>query len=241
MKFGADTIMLIKACLSTLLLLAVTVSADPKPCCGPKQYMAVVGGTMALADPRTGPTGYTFYQNGAFDFQNRKIGLYMDMNYGNGTNNAFRVIQFYDQGYQWVILDDVKYCTKQPMSWELADVCIPDNATYTGALTIGGTSAGMMVDTWMMSGQSSTMIGTATMNVASGCIPVGTSFQGGFFDGSTLISVLLGQGIYNISLGIPDPDKWFTVPSYCNAQDNHILPDRHQWIHGLADQLKYHF
>lgn len=204
------------------LLGAVTFSAGQKPCCFPKQIMAGNGAVVGQVDPSAGIEGLYVYQYGAFDYTQRQFGYNMTVAYPNGTSNTFRVIQHYAADSAWVIYDAQQFCAKLPATKPEPISCIPDNATLTDRMLIGGPK-GLKVDDWAYTYvyPKDPLEGVLSISVVQGnCYPVGSNFLGNRYDGSQRVPMLSSGGILNMTLGIPDPDVWLKVPSFCNQDSN---------------------
>ncbi|XP_030834979.1 development-specific protein LVN1.2-like [Strongylocentrotus purpuratus] len=213
--------MMFKKIMLVALLAVVTASAK-KPCCGPKQFMAGNGGTVGQVDPDSGPQGFFTYQYGAFDYTNRMFGYNMSVTYPNGTQTNIKLIQKYGQGYQYIILEEFQYCQKQPVTKPEPINCIPANATWTSSLFIGG-SKGLYADSWTYNFvyPKDPIEGVIVIQVfESNCYPFGTAFIGDRFQGQTRVPMTSSGGLLNMTIGIPDPDAWFTVPSFCPTEMN---------------------
>ncbi|XP_072175843.1 development-specific protein LVN1.2-like [Diadema setosum] len=215
--------------LSLLLTLVAVVAVNAqKRCCTPKQFMAGVGATVGESDP--GPTALFVSSYGAYDFTNKRFGLNVTISFLNDTSTSYRLIQKFSQAgnFQWIIFDQYKLCIKEPVTAPTIQNCVPENATFYGTMSVGGPS-GLMVDLWtyVMSTPKDPVDGTASATVIQkNCYPVGNSFVGVSYQGSEPVPMVSTSGVFNMTEGIPDPDAWFTLPSYCQQEVNDI-PHRH--------------
>eukprot|EP00057_Strongylocentrotus_purpuratus_P011976 XP_011666450.1 PREDICTED: development-specific protein LVN1.2 [Strongylocentrotus purpuratus] len=206
---------------AVLVVLAVVVAVNAqKPICSPPQFMGGLGFTVGQSAPDKEPVGYTLNEYGAWDFTNRKLGLNFEIFYPNGTTYSFRVIQDYKQKTQWTIFDQLRFCAKQPTPTAEPSNCLPPNSTVAFTGFLGGEKDRVYYDLYAMKltrGESSDLEGDLTVTVAKESnIPLSTNFIGTtYFDGDTPYSQVSTGGYYNVEVGIPDPKRWFDLPSYC--------------------------
>lgn len=161
---------------------------------------------------------------GAWDYSGSRYGYDVFIAYTNGTSLSFRIIQDYNKGSQWIIVDTYKYCEKQPVMQPEPSVCVPANATYLTSSYIGG-MGGVLIDSWIDTLQypKDPVEGASSIGVVrTSCLPASTQFQGNVYQGSIPVPTLLFGGWLNITVGIPEPQKWFTLPSFCNQEDNGV-------------------
>jgi len=209
-----------------LIVVAVAVlvvSADAAtPCCGPSQFIGGVGCLVGQsATPGSDPLGVNYLQFGAWDFANRKFGYNMDVIFDNGTQSKFSVIQEYATATQWVYIDEYKYCVKGEPPLPEPTICIPDKAVFFGSLYVGGNGTdSLLVDSWTSTSAVGTLNGTASITVRhKDCFPLGSQFQGTSSLSGQAVPTIFSSGWFNITLGIPQPADWFTVPTYCTQQE----------------------
>ncbi|XP_071492279.1 development-specific protein LVN1.2-like [Diadema antillarum] len=211
-----------------LMLVAVVAVSAQKRCCTPDQFMAGVGSTIGESDP--GPTALYSNSYGAYDFTNKRFGLNVTIAFLNDTSISYRLIQKFSTAgnFQWIIYDQYKLCIKQPVTAPAFQNCVPENATFYDTMSIGGPS-GLMVDVWSyeMSTPKDPVDGRVSATVIpKNCYPVGNSFVGVRYQGSESVPMVTTSGVFNMTEGIPNPDAWFTLPSYCQQEVNEI-PHRH--------------
>ncbi|XP_791939.2 development-specific protein LVN1.2 [Strongylocentrotus purpuratus] len=201
-----------------VLALVVAVNAQ-KPLCSPPQFMAGLGFTIGQVGPDKEPVGFTFNQYGAWDFANRRLGLNLDILYPNGTTYNFRVIQDYAQRTQWTIFDQFRFCAKQAAPTPEPTNCLPPNSTVAFTGFLGGEKDRVYYDLYAMKmtrQESGNLEGDATFSICKESnIPLSNNFIGTYFDSDTPYSQVSTGGFYNVEVGIPDPKRWFDLPSYC--------------------------
>ncbi|XP_071494121.1 development-specific protein LVN1.2-like [Diadema antillarum] len=206
-----------------LVAAAVAVVNAHKPCCAPDKFMSGLSMVWSETDPRHGTRNGEMYLYGAYDFAAREFGFYMMSTIGFRTSYS-RIIQKFAQKSTWIILDDLQYCEKRTMSSvREPSNCLRENGTYTGSAVIGGPN-GVPVDNWKYGWNSHHSgrgcRGTLHLSVVQEtCFPLGKIFTGKFSMGpGPEIFVMNSGGMMNMTLGIPDPERWFTVPSYCSDE-----------------------
>jgi len=202
-----------------LVVLAAAVSAQ-KPCCAPNQFMGGNGVTYGQSG-KDGALGLIIYQYGAWDFKDRRLGYDMTVFFpSNGTASNFRIIQNWAENVQWFILDSAGYCLKQAVPKTEPNNCVPTNATLSSSSYLGG-EEGILVDgfSFMMSPPQDDRLGLATYSgVRESCFPIGSSFIGkSLVNPESEVDEVYTTGWVNVTVGIPEPARWFSVPPFCKA------------------------
>ncbi|XP_072175043.1 development-specific protein LVN1.2-like [Diadema setosum] len=225
----------------TTLVVAVSSANAQSACCAPLQYMAGIGTSMGQYEYFKGGSGLSSYIYGAFDFSAMTFGFGMYIDYLNGTQIYFRIIQNYTTDTQWAIFDSYKVCVKQPAFKPVPNRCIPDGAVPVGDGVIGGVDGIMVSSFYYFPGpddprQGIVNLGVRKTNNSGICTPVSSQFQGSRSDMPLVAGMMEISGFSNVTVGIPDPGKWFNLPSFCN-EDSHTssksgqeLPDFGEFI-----------
>ncbi|XP_054763365.2 development-specific protein LVN1.2-like [Lytechinus pictus] len=212
--------------LRLIVIAAVLVSSASAACkCGPAQYVGGLG--SVVGESTQPPLGLNVAEVGAWDFVNRRFGFKVDLVYSNGTAVSYRMIQNYTEGAQWIFIDEYKFCEKQKAALPEPSNCIPETATSFGKLYIGGFSGSsetLEVETWVNTISEGTLMGSGSLSVRTkDCFPVGAQFMGTSTEMGQTTSVIMSSGWYNMTEGIPHPEDWFTLPSYCNSQESNAV------------------
>ncbi|XP_001177745.2 development-specific protein LVN1.2 isoform X2 [Strongylocentrotus purpuratus] len=223
--------------LKLLVVATVLVSSASaaSQCCGPPQYMGALGSLVGQsAVPGQDPLGVNFLQYGAWDYTNRKFGYMIDVVFANGTSSQYGAIQDYAKGTQWLFVDEIKYCMMQKAPLPEPSICIPDDAVFFSSLSIGGNgSDSLLVDSYSKTYNEGTLVGGGSITVRhKDCFPLGSQFMGTSSEMGPPVPTVVSNGWFNITIGIPKPDDWFTVPSYCDQQEtNSARRPRH--VHSM--------
>lgn len=192
--------------------------ADVQPCCTADQFEVGYGGHVGAAAFGQ-VTGIAVYFRGGFDFQGRRYG--MDV-YESGTvNQTFQLIQFFQKNTQYVIMNS--QCYKSEITTDEPNRCVPDAAKYDGSFYLGNSE--LLVDNWKQDGKAAGLIGYVYGTTSrSDCTPGGVSFMGEMDSPPGKTKIISSGGYLNFTKGIPDPDRWFKVPSICNSTVKMIDP-----------------
>eukprot|EP00057_Strongylocentrotus_purpuratus_P001981 XP_003723598.1 PREDICTED: development-specific protein LVN1.2 isoform X1 [Strongylocentrotus purpuratus] len=201
-------------------VLVASVSAS-SPCCGPSQYMGVQEILVGQVFPGQEPIGANILQVGAWDYKNRRFGFVMIEISGNSPPYPYKLIQDYGKATQWIIDEGNKTCTKLITTPPEPTVCIPDDATFSGRVSIGGNGTDSIIaDIWSKIYHEGTNTASQSITVRhKDCFPIRSQFMGTNNEMGAPYPRILSSGWFNITIGIPKPDDWFTVPSYCNQQE----------------------
>nr|XP_054769331.1 development-specific protein LVN1.2-like [Lytechinus pictus] len=213
--------------LVTLGALILAVSAGAPKCCGPDQVIAGVGATNGL-ELGGQPAAYITYAYGAFDFRNGDYGYYLNLD-SSQSSQSMRIIQNYTEQVQWVIQYEGKTekCTKQPITQPAPNNCIPDDAEFKAQMTFGGKN-GLVADSYSYGihyphvPQDARAYATV---VHENCYPLTVALVGEVFvpDINSTIPFISTSGVVNMTVGIPNPDAWFTLPDSCR-RGNSVSP-----------------
>ncbi|XP_030843453.1 development-specific protein LVN1.2-like [Strongylocentrotus purpuratus] len=212
-------------------LFLLTVASAQKPCCGPMQIMTGNGATVGIQN--SGPQGYYTYAYGAFDYTNRRFGYNINVDRIDGkSSHDYRVVQKYDQDTEWIIHEVTQSCLKRKAYQPEPSACVPNQAVLSTTFFLGG-NQGLLVDSWSYtySSPKDPLDGVVALNQVHGsCLPTGGSIFGKVNNGGTDVTFVIASGVLNMTVGIPDPDRWFTLPSYCN-QTNALFDDSSVFDH----------
>ncbi|XP_071501651.1 development-specific protein LVN1.2-like [Diadema antillarum] len=174
-----------------LVLVAAAAVSAQRPCCSPKQFMGGIGTTSVYTSSEgTQPSASFLY--GAFDFEERKFGFDMSIDYLNGTTTLFKIIQHYGEG-----------------------------SRYGGNFVMGGPN-GLKVKSYSYEyhpWEALQGVSTATVTEDS-CFFVGSTFLGTRFDLPKGTSLFETSGSINITVGIEEPERWLRLPELCRKQSN---------------------
>ncbi|XP_071501650.1 development-specific protein LVN1.2-like [Diadema antillarum] len=204
-----------------LVLVAAAAVSAQRPCCSPKQYMTGIGTTGVYTSPEGTQPSTTFIY-GAFDFEERKFGFDISVDYLNGTTLFFKIIQHYAEKTQWVILANEGLCLEQPAYEPEPSNCIHEGSRYDGNFVSGGPN-GLKVKsyTYDYKKPSETLQGLSTITVTEdSCFFVGSSFLGTRNDIPKGSSIFETSGFIDTKVGIEDPERWLRLPELCRKQSN---------------------
>lgn len=193
--------------------------APGERCCFAAQYEAVYGGNVGYYQDETPGSmseGFVF----ALDVTGQRVGSEGSFYYSSGLTLNIKTIQLFKEGKQFTIVNDV--CTVTPLSSASAPrKCLPDSAKFLSHMNQGVNE--MSLASWQLDVKEEGRMGNAYLSVSTKtCAPVGISFSGVVDSQGKQTYVLTSGGYFNITKGIADPDRWFTVPSSCTPADPKI-------------------
>ncbi|XP_072175045.1 development-specific protein LVN1.2-like [Diadema setosum] len=203
-----------------LILVAAAAVSAQRPCCSPKQFMGGIG-TTSVQTSSEGTQPSTSFLYGAFDFEERKFGFDMFIDYLNGTTTFFKIIQHYGEKTQWVILANYGLCLEQPAYEPEPTNCVHEGSRYGGNFVMGGPN-GLNVKSYSYEyhpWEALQGVSTATVTEDS-CFFVGSTFLGTRYDLPKGTSLFDTSGSVNITVGIEDPERWLRLPELCRKQSN---------------------
>nr|XP_054763703.1 development-specific protein LVN1.2-like [Lytechinus pictus] len=200
-----------------IIFFVLVALASARQCCGPRQIMAGNGATVGIDNGS--PEGYYTYAYGAFDYINRMFGYTMNVKNVDGkSSHVYRVVQKYEEDTEWIIHEVTRSCLRRKAYQPEPSPCVPERADLSTTFFLGG-AKGLEVDNWSYTYTSpkDPLDGVVALNTVHGsCIPMGGSIFGKVNSGGQEVSFVIASGVLNMTRSIPDPNRWFTLPSYCN-------------------------
>ncbi|XP_022092604.1 uncharacterized protein LOC110980326 [Acanthaster planci] len=206
----------------SLILLSGVSAKEPRPCCWISQMtgQAELQGTKKLED------GSVILEESelqwAYDATFQAEAFIFDEILENSTVIKGRIVNFYDQGLSFYIIDNqgVERCAKIRIPARFPKKCIPEHAEYYGNRTLGNDS--LVAHEWKLN----TVAGGDVVNVSfliqdEYCVPI--SF-GVVSQEPRVRTIAYGD----IELGICDREKFFRIPDECR-QVNDGTPKGHMY------------
>lgn len=209
----------------------------PKKCCFDEdQFETFYGGNVAFVQDGT-PIAMSDFQQMAIDVTGQRIGINGTHHFYKGGTIKIKTIQLFKEGKEYTIMN--KTCTVKPLTKESGPKkCIPDDAKFSDYLDLGKHE--FMTESWGINSTAQGMQGNTYVSVSSKtCAPLGANFNGVVESGGKQMPITANGGYFNISSGIKDPKKWFTVPSFCphNVTDTQFGRENLDIENAIADFL----
>ncbi|PIK57737.1 putative development-specific protein LVN1.2 isoform X2 [Apostichopus japonicus] len=207
------------------------------------------GGSVGRVQNGTA-VGLQLYYDMAVDFTGQRVGGAGYITVVGNVSFAVQFIQLWKQKKQYTIVNDV--CTVAPLDRPEPSPCIPSSATFIGYSTQGKNE--LTIQSWSLAASDVGLIdGHGYLSVSNvTCVPLGVSLMGRQKSEQGPVPMLFSGGHLNYTSGIPDPGKWFDLPSSCTQEKVSSglkreyavadWPHRHlgnaQWADGLGSLVK---
>ncbi|XP_072042603.1 uncharacterized protein [Amphiura filiformis] len=216
-------------CVSVLV-----IDASAQKCCLPDDVFSVRKGGVT-ATTRTGFLGLLFGQtslteehDSVYDFTNNRFATFITRMIIAPTyvEQHVQVIEQPGKDYVWVIDLDKQKCFKGAKEVYLFHLerCVSDYLIYSNTYYWGNKE--IFVDGYYY-GMQDPAPGVYSISVTQQCLPISETFIGKTNSWDVSQNVASSMGFYNYTVGIENPDKYFTVPDYCQTEveqkDNSIF------------------
>ncbi|XP_071838967.1 development-specific protein LVN1.2-like [Apostichopus japonicus] len=218
------------------LLIFVAVGCSQQRCCQEdKQYECTLGGSVGRVQNGTA-VGLQLYYDMAVDFTGQRVGGAGYITVVGNVSFAVQFIQLWKQKKQYTIVNDV--CTVAPLDRPEPSPCIPSSATFIGYSTQGKNE--LTIQSWSLAASDVGLIdGHGYLSVSNvTCVPLGVSLMGRQKSEQGPVPMLFSGGHLNYTSGIPDPGKWFDLPSSCTQEklgDSSTVPE---FVQGSLNMLR---
>eukprot|EP01111_Echinosteliopsis_oligospora_P004513 TRINITY_DN173_c0_g1_i1.p1 TRINITY_DN173_c0_g1~~TRINITY_DN173_c0_g1_i1.p1 ORF type:complete len:222 (-),score=38.62 TRINITY_DN173_c0_g1_i1:67-732(-) len=181
------------------IYVVATIAQTPSPCCTPDQWEAYDFAWDPERDFRAG-------LNISYDATNQQIAVGLSESHGPERQRTYDIISLWSKKLTYIVDYHSKQCYTTELTEPFVKQCIPDDAKFVNAATIGGT---LNVDIFAFQDNQTFVFSTVTSGT---CIPVSTTTIRA--DNGRGEPDVATQNIWDVTAGIKNTSV-FVPPANC--------------------------